>query len=201
MSILIFSNQNYLLDLITQLYSNDQVIALNNLEQLPDFNSQSVLISDDYKAFEEYNDKIRNHNLTTILLLPKSDNYILDLSCIYLYKPIKITELKKVIDSYLHRYNHSKVIKINGFELDIIRKIIIIDQEEIEISEKEILILDLLYQNKDKELSKTELLKMIWSYDQSVESHTLETHIYRIRKKIGANTIITGRNGYKLGPS
>ena len=60
----------------------------------------------------------------------------------------------------------------------------------ITLTEKETSILSLLIKYKGKTVMKDELLKVIWGYDNMIDTHTLETHVYRLRKKI-----------LKIGPS
>lgn len=57
-------------------------------------------------------------------------------------------------------------------------------KEGITLTEKEVEILLYLYQQKGKVVSKEELLDAVWNYAKTVETHTLETHIYRLRQKI-----------------
>ncbi len=73
--------------------------------------------------------------------------------------------------------------------------------EKVFLTEKEIDILSLLYSKKGQVISKIELLENIWKYSQEIETHTLETHIYRLRQKIEENPttpqiLITQNNGY-----
>mgnify|MGYP003630173759 FL=1 len=74
-------------------------------------------------------------------------------------------------------------------------------QPEIILTEKEVEILVYLQTNKDRIVSREELLDAVWNYAKDVETHTLETHIYRLRQKIEAdpaNPVIlkTKESGY-----
>ncbi len=78
------------------------------------------------------------------------------------------------------------------------------DGREIRLTDKERDILLALYHNKDIALDRKTLLQDVWGFVDGVETHTLETHIYRLRKKIEPEParpeyIITSGNGYKLG--
>lgn len=73
----------------------------------------------------------------------------------------------------------------------------------IHLTEKEVHILQFLSQNQDKIVSRRELLDEIWGYAEGVETHTLETHIYRLRQKIeqdpaDPHILITEDQGYRL---
>ena len=71
-------------------------------------------------------------------------------------------------------------------------------------TEKENEIFYFLLSNNDNSISKRELLKNIWKYDENIDTHTLETHIYSLRKKIltkiGVEEAInyTEREGYSI---
>ena len=69
-------------------------------------------------------------------------------------------------------------------------------------TEREIQLIELLF-NEKKPISKNNLLKKIWNYSDAADSHTVETHIYRLRKKIlkifgDDQFIITKKNGYQI---
>ena len=73
------------------------------------------------------------------------------------------------------------------------------------LTEKETSILKFLYRSGDKPVSRDVLLHEVWGYNSGVTTHTLETHIYRLRQKIeknpsNAELLITESGGYKLVP-
>lgn len=57
-------------------------------------------------------------------------------------------------------------------------------EKAIQLTEKEVELLCYLHKNKDRTVPREELLNAIWGYAENVETHTLETHIYRLRQKI-----------------
>ena len=74
------------------------------------------------------------------------------------------------------------------------------------LTEKETLILKHLLRAKGEAVSRRELLTKVWGYNAGVTTHTLETHIYRLRQKIEENPnasrlILTEGGGYKLDPA
>jgi len=76
---------------------------------------------------------------------------------------------------------------------------------KIRLTEKEVRILKYLYQARDKEIGRETLLGEVWGYNAAVDTHTLETHIYRLRRKIErdpskAEILVTGPGGYRLVP-
>ena len=73
---------------------------------------------------------------------------------------------------------------------------------KLSLTEKETLVI-LHLKNSDKECSVNELQELVWKQSTSLETHTVETHIYRLRKKIkdkfhDDNFIISLKNGYKI---
>lgn len=75
--------------------------------------------------------------------------------------------------------------------------------KKINLTEKEAELLIHLYKNKGSIVSREDLLRAVWNYSKDVETHTLETHIYRLRKKIeknpsSPNILITADNGYTV---
>lgn len=74
--------------------------------------------------------------------------------------------------------------------------------EVVKLTEKEISIIKYLYKNRDVYISKNELQENVWKYNNEVSTHTVETHIYRLRRKVeknsGVQLILTDKGGYKL---
>ena len=70
------------------------------------------------------------------------------------------------------------------FTLDVIGKNISLEKNREKLTEKETEILWKLLSNIEKKTSQKDLLKEIWGYDEDIETRTLETHIYKIRKKL-----------------
>jgi hypothetical protein len=73
----------------------------------------------------------------------------------------------------------------------------------IRLTEKEVAILTFLYKSKGSLVSRRDLLAAVWEYAESVETHTLETHIYRLRQKIETDPskpdiLLTEENGYRV---
>ena len=99
-------------------------------------------------------------------------------------------------DGYLH---------FNRYELrPVAREILNLrNHETVKLTEKEVAIIKYLYKAKDKIVSKNELLQEVWGYSPDVSTHTIETHIYRLRQKVehenpDAQLIMTEDGGYKL---
>ena len=79
------------------------------------------------------------------------------------------------------------------------------DSRKIHLTEKETAILKYLFRIGDRPVSREVLLDEVWGYNSGVTTHTLETHIYRLRQKIekdpgNASLLVTEGGGYKLVP-
>ncbi len=79
------------------------------------------------------------------------------------------------------------------------------DGNKVRLTEKETAIMKYLYRAEQKVISRDELLEQVWGYNSDVTTHTLETHIYRLRQKVekepsNARLLVTEGGGYKLVP-
>jgi two-component system alkaline phosphatase synthesis response regulator PhoP len=119
----------------------------------------------------------------------------------YLSKPFSIKELVARIKAVLRRGKtteiKSKILTIDNLELDLGRKSLTIEHENIILTRKEFEILAMLITNKGKFLSRQEILDRIWSDDVIVTERNVDVNIARLRKKIGVyGDSIKGRSGY-----
>ena len=99
--------------------------------------------------------------------------------------PFKITDLEKKIISILAKYKFikSSLINLSGYIIDKNERKIKKNDLELQLTEKEINFLILFSQN-NKPLTRNFVLKNVWNYSSKSETHTVETHIHRLRKKI-----------------
>ena len=118
--------------------------------------------------------------------------------------PIKISELNSIIENsgVKKNFNKNSSILIKQYKLDKNEKKLIKDQNYILLTEKEVQLLELFLDNK-KPISKNKILEEVWKYSTSADTHTVETHIYRLRKKIKSkfsdeNFILNNKDGYLL---
>ena len=116
--------------------------------------------------------------------------------------PLPVNKLKEKINIQLIklRYNHQSMVSIKGYRLNLNSKFFLKDGLKLKLTEKEIEII--LYLNVSKiKHDVLDLQKNIWGYSLDMETHTVETHIYRLRKKINnkfndKNFILSHKNGY-----
>jgi len=100
------------------------------------------------------------------------------------------------------KFNHNSSLEIKDYIIDKNEKKLKKGNLSITITEREIQLIELLFNEKNP-LAKNILLKKIWKYSDNVNTHTVETHIYRLRKKIGSkfndqNFIINSKEGYSI---
>ena len=126
----------------------------------------------------------------------------------YITKPFKFAVFLARIRAHLRQHEQSEdaVFQIGHYTFKPASKMLIGDKNtKIRLTEKETSILKFLYRAGDKVVTRETLLHEVWGYNAGVTTHTLETHIYRLRQKIekdpgNAELLITETGGYKLVP-
>ena len=109
--------------------------------------------------------------------------------------PLSISNIIQIIESLIREEaNKMNDIIIGNFSLDVVGRKISLNKINEKLTEKETEILWKLLNKIDHRIPQKEFLKEIWGYDENIETRTLETHIYRIRKKL--NSI--GAKDYKI---
>jgi DNA-binding response OmpR family regulator len=126
----------------------------------------------------------------------------------YVTKPFKFAVLLARIRAQLRQHEQSEdaVFTIGAYSFKPAAKMLIDEKGgKIRLTEKETSILKYLYRAGEKVVSRDVLLHEVWGYNAGVTTHTLETHIYRLRQKIekdpsNAELLVTETGGYKLVP-
>ena len=126
----------------------------------------------------------------------------------YVTKPFRFAVLLARIRAQLrsHEQSEDAVFRIGPYEFRPAAKVLVdARQKKVRLTEKETNILKYLYRAGEKPVSREELLAEVWGYNAGVTTHTLETHIYRLRQKIepdpsGAKLLLTEAGGYRLAP-
>jgi len=126
----------------------------------------------------------------------------------YVTKPFRFAVLLARIRAHLrsHEQSEDAVFRIGPYEFRPAAKVLVDDKgRKIRLTEKETNILKYLYRAGAKAVSREELLTEVWGYNAGVTTHTLETHIYRLRQKIEpepgqARLLLTDAGGYRLQP-
>jgi hypothetical protein len=183
-------NFNSLYEILDEIKDNlsFKIIKFENEEDLKKTLDQNrpdyVIISKtDYKL--SLNNNIIDKNFLDFNELPISLKKLLELT------NIKLIKLK---------FNQQSHVIIKGYELDLNSKFLSKDNLKLKLTEKEIEIILYLNEKKNKH-DVADLQKNIWGYSADMETHTVETHIYRLRKKISdlfkdEKFILSHKNGY-----
>jgi DNA-binding response OmpR family regulator len=180
---------------------NNLPFRINNLKKLESKDSN----------FVEYSLVITNYINKNFLLKEKKidKNKILFLSkekknnqnIVY---PVQIKNLIEKINIKLikQKYNNQSYLKVSNYILNLNSRIISKNNNSLKLTEKEINII--LFLNDHKNPQKVSILQnQVWGYLSELETHTVETHIYRLRKKINdhfndSNFIISTNDGYLI---
>jgi DNA-binding response OmpR family regulator len=126
----------------------------------------------------------------------------------YIAKPFRFGVLLARIRAQLRQHEQSEdaVFKIGPYTFKPAAKMLIRgDNRKVRLTEKETNILKFLYRAGERVVGREILLHEVWGYNAGVTTHTLETHIYRLRQKIEADPsqaqiLVTETGGYKLVP-
>lgn len=116
--------------------------------------------------------------------------------------PLLLARIKAIMR--WRKPNASRSYQIGPFEFNMETKCLSAHEcGDIKMTDKEALVLKFLLSRKGEIVTRTDLLRHVWGYSSTANTHTVETHIYRVRKKIGRlldgkSVIITENGGYRL---
>ena len=125
----------------------------------------------------------------------------------YVLKPFKINVLVAKIRSNIRQFEQSEfaILRFGRFSFKPGDKILLNNssKEEVRLTDKETAIIKLLYLSGGDVVTRATLLEEVWGYNTTLTTHTLETHIYRIRQKVGnassgQDFIATESEGYRM---
>ena len=124
----------------------------------------------------------------------------------YITKPFKFPVLLARIRAQLQQYEQSEdaILRLGPYMFNPAGKLLLTKTgNQIRLTEKETNILKFLYQTKERVVQRDTLLHEVWGYNAGVTTHTLETHIYRLRQKIetdpsNSSLLVTENGGYRL---
>ncbi|WP_395006269.1 response regulator transcription factor [Cypionkella sp.] len=120
----------------------------------------------------------------------------------YLVKPFDLAELSARIGSVARRYsgNPNPVLLLQGLAIDLAARTVQRGGKPIALTAREWVLFEAFLQKPTQLLSKAQLEERLYSFDTEIESNTIEVHISRLRKKLGASVLLTERGmGYRLG--
>jgi len=176
-----FTTKPYLMDSsISAIIVDSQVLDADNLDVINKIYNKPIILLETLATKKKcnFNEKI---------LLPIS---LIDL----------ISKITKIITALT--FSNNSALKIKKYILDKNEKKLIKDNTYISITEREVQLIELLF-NEKKSLTKNYILKKIWNYSDATDTHTVETHIYRLRKKIyikfnDEKFILNSEKGYTI---
>ena len=169
---------------------------LKELENNLNFNIIEVdsreLLQNKIKDFKNY------------LIITKEKISYLDHQVTFNSLPKKIVKLIEIINVEFMKkhFNNQSKLKINNYIINLNSREMMLNDLKLKLTEKEIN--TIIYLSKiNKAVSIEELEKNVWQYQPDIETHTVETHIYRLRKKISQKFkddkfIISKKNGYQV---
>lgn len=202
--LLISDDESFAADLAGQIshYASDYIVLPPDSQTAPDI----VIIDENMQKLAEFKDaRLR---VPVFFLTSVSEESIADIPADHIIaKPIDLAAFLDELHSCINLFENSAngYISFNRYIVRPIKKDILNqrNREITKLTEKEVAILKHLYKNRQRIVSKNELLQEVWGYAPDVTTHTIETHIYRLRQKVehddpDAQLIVTVDGGYKL---
>ena len=149
-------------------------------------------------------ENLENNNLSDYLVITKKKLSNLKKQIIIDKSPININDLIQTLNiNFLKsKFIEQSKIDLGRYNLDLNSRILNQNEKELDLTEKESSILIFLKQSKDP-VKIDQLQEKVWGYNSELETHTVETHVYRLRKKINNKFhdnefIISDKKGYFL---
>jgi|TARA_B110000037_G_scaffold2446_1_gene2841 DNA-binding response OmpR family regulator len=183
-------------------------ILYNILEEIKDLFGFDILY---YESSKDFLYQLKKNNIENSIIILKKKNDILSGNTsikngilVFERLPLKLEKILDKINLSLIKQTYISQSKLNikNYELDLNSRCIFNKNLFLKLTEKEVQII--LFLNKEKSAQSISILQdKVWGYSTKLETHTVETHIYRLRKKIkdnfnDDNFIINFKNGYKI---
>tara|TARA_B100000609_G_scaffold78369_1_gene62489 strand:- start:290 stop:928 length:639 start_codon:yes stop_codon:yes gene_type:complete len=181
-------------------------IKIQNPDNASSTEIQDIIISDE----ENIKQIKKSHNKNSHVFIISNQNnnsFNMEIDNItFIQKPFRINDLMNRIVRLNEQkiINENKLIYFDRYVYDFSNRVLFSTQNKLRFTEKENEIFYYLLSNKNKKIFKEDLLKNVWNYADTIDTHTLETHIYSLRKKILKQTSIENllvyeeRNGYSI---
>ena len=197
------------------IHSVSEVSRVQHVASLGEFSGDSSKLCPNFCVVSAYNDgdivrqvaELAKRPQTSWLCLHFTGTSIQSVGAcpnvVLLEMPIKRSRLVREIRKWLEAFSARRV-KIGEYYFDPVLEALVNDLGEAErLTHKEALILKLLWVNQEKGLSRSELMQKVWGYSVEIATHTLATHIYRLRQKIEENAsypkiLLSLGDGYQL---
>ena len=197
-------NFNTSLEELKDFLSFDLYNKLDDLTEDKLNNYDVLLIHEPFLKRNSIYKEILNKGKNINILLSESKNQNLEFFHEQLPLPTSIDDINKAVENAVARksFNKNSSIKIKNYTLDKNERKLFKEKKHILLTEKEIQLLELLLAKKGA-INKDKILKEVWGYSDETDTHTVETHVYRLRKKIkktflDENFILNKKEGYSL---
>ncbi len=159
----------------------------------------------DGNGFELFENTIKDLKIPTIFLTAKDEEEII-VECLnagaedYITKPFSTKELMARVNRILLRSKKKSIIKIKDITFDMDKQVFMKDTTPIELTALELKLVNLLFNNLNKVVSRNVILDKIWDWTGNyVDDHTVTVYMRRIREKIGTDIITTIKGmGYRI---
>ncbi len=185
------------------------VSQFNITEDLSKINSNLITILDDTALENLIGKKFVPNNYLFIIGKINQDftDYLNDnlINYEYFEPPISFLKLLNRCDNLLIETNNSQseIIDLKHFSYSFNLNTIYVGNSSLYLTDKENEIFQFLIENVGNKISRKQLLTKVWSYNENIDTHTLETHIYTLRKKIKkkfglTNLILHDEDGYRV---
>lgn len=159
----------------------------------------------DGNGFDLYKDYIKKLNIPVLFLTARDgeDDIVRGLELgaeDYITKPFSTKELMARVNRILLRNRKNKIIRIKNISYDLDKMIIMKNDKEIVLSALELKLVNLLFTNANKVVSRSLILDKIWEWTgNDVDDHTITVYFKRIREKLGDDIITTVKGiGYRV---
>lgn len=159
----------------------------------------------DGNGFDLYRNNIKEKNISSIFLTAKDeeDNIVKGLELgaeDYITKPFSIKELMARINRIILRNKKNTIIQVQNIKFDMDKMVVYRDNENVELTNLELKILNLLFLNLNKVVKRSEIIEKIWEWTgNDVNDNTVTVYLKRIREKIKTDIIITIKGiGYRI---
>ena len=183
--------QNLIIYKFSQLYHILEEIKLDLNFNILFANNENIL-----------NDKIKN--LNNYLIITDREYSNIDHQFVLNETPVNISKfVEKINIEFLKaQFNNQSEVKVKNYIIDLNSREMSAKNVKLKLTEKEINTIIFL-SKLNKPVSVGELQEKVWSYQSDTETHTVETHVYRLRKKISKTFddnefIISKKNGYQI---
>ena len=159
----------------------------------------------DGNGFDLYRNNIKEKNISSIFLTAKDeeDNIVKGLELgaeDYITKPFSIKELMARINRIILRNKKNTIIQVQNIKFDMDKMVVYRDNENVELTNLELKILNILFLNLNKVVKRSEIIDKIWEWTgNDINDNTVTVYLKRIREKIKTDIIITIKGiGYRI---